>query len=147
MEEVWLTMVFLLAVLMQVLAREGKVIFSVPWRSSWGTHIEIQLCMESDRGLSSHSSFLHHPSLPIKLLGWWWCSCQAKGTLLMYHHLPLYSEIFCGSLRCPDPMGMLTLPYNPEMLSVIRYSNRSYRSTRETWLPFLFTVHYLDRVR
>ena len=68
------------------------------WNPTVGSDMTIR------QGLRSPSSLLHHPSLQIKLLCWWWCSCQAKGALLMHHHLALYSELFCGPLGCPDPI-------------------------------------------
>lgn len=134
MEEVWLTGAFLLPALIQALAREGKVIFSVPWPSSWGSHVEIQPCMGSEWG--AEKSFLPPAStlppnravgLMVVLLPRKGCSPDVPSpTTFLRALLWLF-----GVSRSYSDMGMLTLLYSPEMLSIICYSNRSSRSTRD----------------
>lgn len=78
-----------------------------------------------------------------------WCSCQAEDALLVYHHLQFYSLLLWpfGVSISYSQMCLVILPYSPAIPLFKHHSNRSYGSTRETWLPFLFTAHDLDRVR
>jgi len=145
MEEVWLTMIFLLAGLSQALAREGKMMISVPWlrlQSLIAGAPELKSSYAWDQ-MGGNREVIPPCCIipPSRSICWADGGASAKQSVLSWCIITCHSNQ-SSSLAL---WGVQILQWHGDanMLSVICYSNRSCRSTRETWLPVLFTVHDL----